>query len=99
MDEHGRGEIAFGKFLGDMFQVSANLVTAGDVIGVVGFDLDHAAVGFELPHLVAHRRQIARERFNLIEFRRREFAHLTARRAAGVADFEDALQVVELEPD
>jgi hypothetical protein len=30
-----------------MFQVLANLVTAGDVIGVVGFDLDHAAVWFE----------------------------------------------------
>src|SRR6266540_5781213 len=56
-------------------------------------------VFYELPHLVAHRRQIAHERFNLIEFRRGEFAHLTARRAACVADFEDALQVVELEPD
>src|SRR5215475_8454378 len=54
---------------------------------------------YELPHLVAHRRQIAHERFNLIEFCPGEFAHLTARRAAGVADFEDALQVVELEPD
>src|SRR5262245_46423756 len=38
MDEHRRGEIAFGKFLRDMVQVSANLVAADDVIGVVGFD-------------------------------------------------------------
>ena len=42
---------------------------------------------------------IARERFKLIEFRRCEFTHLAARRAAGVAYFEDALQVVELETD
>ena len=44
MDEHGRGEIAFGKFPGDMFQVLANLVTAGDFIGVVGLDL-HIVIG------------------------------------------------------
>src|SRR5262247_4892617 len=56
-------------------------------------------VFYELPHLVAHRRQIAHERFNLIEFCPGEFAHLTAWRAAGVADFEDSLQFVQLEPD
>ena len=47
VDEHRRGEVAFGEFLGDMFQVPADLVTAGGVIGLVGFDLDHAAVRFE----------------------------------------------------
>ena len=30
-----------------MLQMPADLITAGDVIGVVGFDLDRAAVGFE----------------------------------------------------
>src|SRR5262245_27451546 len=47
VDEHRRGEIAFREFLRDMFQMHADLVSAGIVSAVVGFDLNHAPVGFE----------------------------------------------------
>lgn len=47
MNEHRSVKVARGKHLGDMREVDANLMTAGDVVRIVGCDFDLAPIGIE----------------------------------------------------
>jgi len=47
VDEHGNVEVALGEGVGDVGEMHADGVAGGGVFGVVGFNLDDAAVGLK----------------------------------------------------
>ena len=47
VNQHGRGEIAGCQHLCDVTEVHANFIERGSVVGLVGLDVDGAAIGVE----------------------------------------------------